>query len=632
MAMATSTPDVLGDEQPNALTGTAFADRLFGLGGNDTLRGLEGGDRLDGGDGNDTLFGGAGNDAMYGAGGSNLLLGEAGDDRLVSTPRSQDRLEGGDGSDTLVGSQHAYETWMDGGTGDDLFQGHVAVTRVDFGRAPAAITLQLDAQGRGMASGYGEDRLEGIAKISGSDHGDRLVAEAGLDVYFYGLSGDDWLQGHGYLDGGQGVDTLVGSGNFWVDDPRDEVRVTDLNGFNHLYSYASRYQLPEGIVSASIVAASTAHLYGNRADNRIFAGSGDNVLYGGAGVDTVSYLYGDQGVNANLALEGFQDTVGSGRDRLVAFENLEGSSKNDRLEGNAGANVLQGWYGADTMIGGDGSDTYHVAEAGDRVIESNADPRSGGHDWVVSAASSYQLPAHVENGRFDNQWYGFTPTALWGNGLDNLIVANGADNRLGGFGGIDTVSYEQAWAGVRVSLDTREAQQTGGSGLDQLLDFENLIGSTHDDQLRGDAGANTLKGGLGADRLIGGAGNDLLFGGLWSTGDGAADVFVFDSAGIGVTNYDKIVGFEADGLDRIELDPAVFTALQGPLQSGQFRAADGAVSALDADDFILFDSRTGNLYYDPDGSGDAAKILFAKLMTWSGSLDAGDFVLPPPGG
>lgn len=138
---------------------------------------------------------------------------------------------------------------------------------------------------------------------------------------------------------------------------------------------------------------------------------------------------------------------------------------------------------------------------------------------------------------------------------------------------------------------------------------------------------SNLIGGDGNDSPEGGAGNDLLFGSLWSTGDGAADVFVFDSAGIGVTNYDKIVGFEADGLDRIELDPAVFSALQGPLLDSQFRAVAGAVDALDADDFILFDSRTGNLWYDPDGSGVAAKILFAKLIAWSGSIDTSDFVI-----
>ncbi len=70
---------------PETITGTEFADILFGNAGNDTLRG---------GEGNDVLDGGAGLDKLY---------GEGGDDRLVIADAivSTELYDGGAGFDTL---------------------------------------------------------------------------------------------------------------------------------------------------------------------------------------------------------------------------------------------------------------------------------------------------------------------------------------------------------------------------------------------------------------------------------------------------------------------------------------------------------------------------------------------------
>lgn len=54
---------VEGNAQPNELTGTNLADRVYGGDGDDVLRGGAGSDQLYGGQGNDLLFGGAGDDA-----------------------------------------------------------------------------------------------------------------------------------------------------------------------------------------------------------------------------------------------------------------------------------------------------------------------------------------------------------------------------------------------------------------------------------------------------------------------------------------------------------------------------------------------------------------------------------------
>ena len=63
--------------------------------------------------------------------------------------------------------------------------------------------------------------------------------------------------------------------------------------------------------------------------------------------------------------------------------------------------------------------------------------------------------------------------------------------------------------------------------------------------------------------------------------------------------------------DRILLDDAVFTGLApGALAAAAFRYG---ASAQDADDRIIYDPTTGNLFFDADGNGGGAQVLFAVL-------------------
>ncbi len=69
--------------------------------------------------------------------------------------------------------------------------------------------------------------------------------------------------------------------------------------------------------------------------------------------------------------------------------------------------------------------------------------------------------------------------------------------------------------------------------------------------------------------------------------------------------------------DTIRLDNAtgLFSALPaGTLNASMFHAAAGAVKGADATDRIVYNTTTGDLYYDRDGSGAAAAIKFATLV------------------
>ena len=64
-----------------------------------------------------------------------------------------------------------------------------------------------------------------------------------------------------------------------------------------------------------------------------------------------------------------------------------------------------------------------------------------------------------------------------------------------------------------------------------------------------------------------------------------------------------------------------------PNESLGFRTVTGAAqAATEAGDRIIYNSSTGALYYDADGSsGPAQAILFAILSTHPASLSAADF-------
>lgn len=73
---------------------------------------------------------------------------------------------------------------------------------------------------------------------------------------------------------------------------------------------------------------------------------------------------------------------------------------------------------------------------------------------------------------------------------------------------------------------------------------------------------------------------------------------------------DRILDFTAAD-DTIMLDASIFTGLSGgALDESAFVAG---TAAADAGDRIIYDSASGNIWYDSDGSGDAAMTLFAQV-------------------
>jgi hypothetical protein len=125
--------------------------------------------------------------------------------------------------------------------------------------------------------------------------------------------------------------------------------------------------------------------------------------------------------------------------------------------------------------------------------------------------------------------------------------------------------------------------------------------------VRGGAGDNNLTGTRGNDKLLGGLGNDRLVGSL------GKDVF------------DKIIDFVAKD-DSIQLENAIFKKVgtkTGLLSKAFFKIGD---KAKDANDYLVYNNKTGALSYDADGSGKAAAVKFAQMQKGL-YLSHADFVI-----
>jgi Ca2+-binding RTX toxin-like protein len=199
------------------------------------------------------------------------------------------------------------------------------------------------------------------------------------------------------------------------------------------------------------------------------------------------------------------------------------------------------------------------------------------------------------------------PNALFGLAGDDLLRGGAGNDVLDGGAGIDWADYSDKSATVKVTLDgaANAGVKVGGIVEDKVRNIEKVKGGSANDTLVGDGMANSFFGIGGDDFLNGKTGNDVLTGGL------GEDRFVFDTELNGLTNVDTITDFNVAD-DSIRLENAIFTKLStvGKLSAEAFHIGANAVSAGER---IIYDSATGNLFYDSNGNAAGGKIQFAIL-------------------
>lgn len=132
---------------------------------------------------------------------------------------------------------------------------------------------------------------------------------------------------------------------------------------------------------------------------------------------------------------------------------------------------------------------------------------------------------------------------------------------------------------------------------------DSLSGGKGKDRIDGGEGKDTLKGGDKNDVLAGGKHNDTLF------GNKGNDTFVFHTKLHKKNNVDSIEDFKVNK-DVILLDKDIFSKVGKDLGKKQFEIGK---KADDGKDRIIYDKKSGNLFYDKDGKGGAGQVKFAAL-------------------
>jgi Ca2+-binding RTX toxin-like protein len=584
------------------VNGAAFVTAAMGE-GSDHVE-LRSGDALIYGDGGTDTFdiygngfearGGDSGDLFNLRGGNNLtLLGDGGNDSFDFLAGSLNiSVKAGDGDDYLNGNGMVISGLLNGGAGNDRFEGFRNaggtvptlaggagndVYRADP-TAPATFlenlsngidTLEL-ARGRSYTLGANIENItvlsiagslsakatltgNGIANviqgsanaetINGADGNDSLFGNGGVDLIngggdndlLYGGGSNDTLNGNlgnDLLDGGTGNDLMTGgSGNdtYYIDTMSSDL-VTEASGGG---IDLVRVNLAFGSVYTLTAYVENGEIL-NGGFGTLHGNDLNNILTGGEGSQ---YLYGE-----------------AGNDKLY------GEAGNDGLTGAAGNDTLDGGLGADNMTGGTGDDRYFLSESNDGIYENVGE----GTDTIylsppgVGTVLSYTMADNVENLLCGTT----TPSLIYGNDLSNSITGSSGGEDLWGKVGNDTI-----------------------------------YGLGGDDTIFGNDGSDTIVGGNGDDFISGDGGGTTSFAGDILTGGGGADrfhyYFVDDSAPF-IGRSDRIMDFET-GSDTIGLD------------------CDANVNVADKQNWTLvsgFSNTAGELFIDSSDAANGNYIIY----------------------
>ncbi|MHC5747417.1 MAG: calcium-binding protein [Nostoc sp.] len=496
------------------------------------------------------------NDAINGQGGNDKIDGLSGND-LLRGGAGNDTLIGGVGNDTLIGGED--NNLISGGDGNDYLSvsGDYSKGRggsISFGNPTSGNNI--------LNGGVGDDTLDANYS-TGNNTLNGGIGEDRLNV--------DYSTGNNVLSGGAGKDYLSVSGL-------------------HDYFYGA-----------------FARIYG----------TGNNTLNGGAGDDTLnaSYTTGNNTLNGSAG----DDTLNASY--TTGNNTLNGGIGDDYLNINnsQGNNLLFGSDGNDTLSAGtsgfdpsnrftSGYDTLDGGKGDDLLSANYTDTTEGITTTFNTTTNTGSITADTNRVSYKNIERLYIVGTAYD---DNIVGSSGKDTLSGQYGGKDTIDggkgddvlladYTYTRHGIKTNFNA--TTNTGSITADiNSVSYKNIerlyiVGTDVNDNIVGSNGNDTLCGGYfgGNDTLTGGNGTDTFT--VYSYTEGVDTIYDFNP-----TN--ELIQLSAYGFGS-------------PLSIGSLSASQFTIgtSATTSEERFIYNSATGALFFDQDGSGSGfTQVQFAQL-------------------
>ena len=412
-----------------------------------------------------------------------------------------------------------------------------------------------------LDGGAGNDTLSGGAgddTLSGGTGNDSLDGGTGTDS----LDGGD---GNDTLSGGAGNDTLSGgTGNDVLDGGTGNNYLNGGDGTDTAVLAGSLSDYSIYVIKASAASSHYLTFTGLQPGDIVVLTNKDGQVNKLVNIESVQFA--DGGALLDVSKTGLLSSAGTYGD--------------DKLNGDASDNIIYAGAGKDTVSGGVGNDELHGGDGNDNLAGGDGDDRLYGDTGL--------------------------DTLTGGKGNDTYYIED-ADSK----GKTDTIT-EKAGEGTADTVVSTISTYTLPKEVEYLT-----LGGTGNYAGTGNTSANLVKGNGGINILNGKEGNDTLEGGS------GKDKFLFDTALSATKNLDTITDFTS-GTDVIQLSKKIFSAYKtvgtlGLDDVSNFAFFDSSVGDTVADApfdktvHFLYDSATGDLYYDKDGDGKGAAVKFVTL-------------------
>jgi hypothetical protein len=334
-------PGAAGTDETTFL-GTEGVDLLLSLNttGSKTVEALGGNDNITfentlGVVGDVTVKGGAGNDT--------ITIGSATSGRVTRLTNSS--VNGGAGNDT-ISLRGALNSTSRGNEGEDVITlaGNYTSAAVNGGAGGDSISLSAAIQMEDTKILGGNDN-DGAINLTGG------FAITAIDSTVNGSKGNDTIR-------------LGGAGT---------VSATGFTIFGG--------QGDDFINGATLNAASDGITFsGDKGNDQISTGAGDDLILGGDDVDVLSSTSGKNTIDG-----------GAGNDRLTggtAADSIDGGVGNDTIDGLAGNNTINGGDGNDTITVAAGDDEITGGAGSDRYSDTGGATYTGNNDFNIGLGDS----------------------------------------------------------------------------------------------------------------------------------------------------------------------------------------------------------------------------------------------------